>query len=114
MYRITFGPNQSELDRTNECLYEPFAPLGGRHKEEYIALLELVTDYPHDHYPIKSTDAIGMIEDHRENANLEVFGSARRAVSLVAGRESGINQRQFYSDLVSVAKRRYLEHLESF
>ena len=43
-----------------------------------------------------------------------VFDPARRAVLLVAGSKSGTNQRQFYSYLVSVAERRYLEHLESF
>lgn len=43
-----------------------------------------------------------------------VFDPILLAALLVAGRKLGANLRQFYSYLVSVAERRYLEHLESF
>jgi hypothetical protein len=39
------------------------------------------------------------------------FDPVRRAVLLVAGDKSGVNQRKFYQRLIAKADRRYEEHL---
>ena len=41
-----------------------------------------------------------------------VFDPERNAVLLVAGKKTGINQRLFYSRLITIAEKRYREHLE--
>lgn len=41
------------------------------------------------------------------------FDSERRAILLVGGSKSGVNERQFYKDLIRIADARFTAHLSA-
>ena len=69
-------------------------PISSREKDDYVALLELVANYQRYHCPIKCSNAIVMIDDRRENANLEVsdlvplIGTELKVSALLSGRRT--------------------------
>ena len=42
-----------------------------------------------------------------------IFDPQRNAIILVAGNKSGTNQKRFYSKLISIAEKRYIQYLEN-